>query len=224
MKNLIIFFFLSYGICKSQVKITLSYSKSDENAKVSIYNDSNEDIIMPLDMKSFKPYHENQCSIADYEFPYPIFGITLLVENNNEKLLGNIRNIEIPDDDSFNNIKEERRKINSKYLNSIKKWGDKNKIINLDSAKINYYLYKNLVIIKSKQQITFSSVINFDNITNQKYIYYYYPIDWTKKNELSVSICIDSNIYNVLTEKQKQKLKKYTFFTGKLESNKIKLN
>ncbi|MCE3074672.1 hypothetical protein [Chryseobacterium gwangjuense] len=224
MKNLIIFFFLSYSICKSQVKITLSYSKSDKNANISIYNGSNEDIIIPLDMKSFKPYHENQCSIADYEFPYPILGITLLVENNNEKLLGNIQNIEISDNDSFNNIKEEKRKINSKYLNSIKKWSNKNKIMDSNSAKINYYLYKNLVIIKSKQQITFSSIINFDNITNQKYIYYYYPIDWSKKNKLSLSICIDSNIYDFLTEKQKQKLKKYKFFTGKLESNKIELN
>ncbi|MFS4471480.1 hypothetical protein [Chryseobacterium sp. T20] len=223
MKNLIIPFFLFYSFCNSQIKITWEYSRNNGTAEVYLYNDSTENIILPLDPKSLKPYFENQCSMDDYEFPYPILGLTLLIENKNEKLVGNIHNIEIPNDQSFNEIIKERQNINNKYLASLKEWSDKNEFSDLDYAKKNYYLYNNLMIIKSKQKLKFKIDVNFENITNQKYIYYYYPIDWAEKSEARLSICIDSSIYNYLTKKQKQKLKKYKFFTGNVESNVVEL-
>ncbi|CEJ71594.1 hypothetical protein BN1195_03943 [Chryseobacterium oranimense G311] len=224
MKNLIIPFLLFYSFCNSQIKITWIYSKNNPTAEVCIYNNSSENIVLPLDLKSLKPYFENQCSMADYEFPYPIFGLTLSVENKNEKMVGNVHNIEISNNENFSEIIKERENVNNKYLTSLKAWNDKNAFSDLDYAKKNYYLFNNLIVIKSKQKLKFKINVNFENITNEKYIYYYYPIDWTIKNEAKLSLCIDSSIYNYLTEKQKQKFKKYRFFIGRIESNKIELN
>ena len=217
-------FLLLHNICNSQVKITWEYSKNLKKADVIIYNDGAKDILLPLDLKSLKPHFENECSMVDYEFPYPSFGLTLLVENEHEKMFGSIHNIEVSENNNFNRIVLERQEINNEYLDFIKKWDESNKISDLDFAKKNYYLYNNLVFIKSKQKIKFQIAVNFDNITNQKYIYYYYPIDWGKKIEVMLSTCIDSDTYNYLTERQKQELKKYEFFTGNLRSNIIVLN
>ena len=199
------------------------YSKGHETALVSIRNNSTENMVIPLDLKTIKPYFENQCSMDDYEFSYPILGMTLLVDNRIERIVGKVRNREILDKkDNFAEIVKERQKIYNEYLNSLKKWMKKNKISNIDFAEKNYYLSNHLVIIKAGQQIEFKVVINFDNITNQKNIYYY-PINWIEKNESMLSICIDSSIYDYLTEKQRKQLNKYKLFMGHIESNKILL-
>lgn len=224
MKYFIISFLCLYNICNSQVSISWTYSKANKTAEINIYNNSNHDIVLPLDSKSLKPYQEDQCSISDYEFPYPILGLTLLVNNSNEKIVGNISNIEIPDNDNdFKKIVAERDSINNEYLSLIKKWSNKNKLTDLGFAKVNYYLTNNLIILKSKKSIRFKANVDFDNITTQKYISYNYSIDWSKKNEVSLSFCIDQSVYNYLTEKQKLKLKKYRLFTGNIQSNKIPL-
>lgn len=224
MKYLTIFFLLLYNISNSQIKIFWSYSKVDGIAQINVYNVSNHDIVLPLDLRSLKPYQDNQCSMNDYEFPYPILALTLLVNDGNENISGNINNIEIPDSDTeFKKIVEERKDNNRKYLSMIENWSKKNKLKDLNFAKSNYYLTNNLIILKSKKSFKFRTKVNFDNITDEKYIYYYYPVDLTRKNEVSLSLCIDANVYNYLTEKQKQKLKKYQFFTGNIQSNPIKL-
>lgn len=223
MKNLIIPFFLLYSVCNAQIKINWTYAKGKEVADVCIFNDSDEYIVLPLDKRSLKPYFENQCSMTDYEFPYPILGLTLLVENAGEKMVGNIHSIEIPEGDDFSRILKERRESNKKYVAYLKKWGEKNNFSNLNDAKINYYLFNNLIIMKPKQKLKFKIDVNFENITNQKYIYYYYPIDFLMKNETKLSICIDSSIYDNLTVEQKKKFDKYKFFTGKVESNTVEL-
>jgi len=224
MKYLTIFFLLLYNLSNSQIKISWSYSKVDGIAEINVYNNSTNDIVLPLDLRSLKPYQENQCSMHDYEFPYPILALTLLVNDGNENIPGNINNIETPDSDiEFKKIVEEREGNNRKYISMIEKWSKKNKLKDLSFAKSNYYLVNNLIILKSKKSFKFKATVNFDNITDEKYIYYYYPVDWTRKNEISLSLCIDANVYKYLTEKQKQKLKKYQFFTGNIQSNSIKL-
>jgi hypothetical protein len=221
MKNLIIPFFLFYSFCYSQIKMTWGYSKNNGTAEGYLYNDGNENIVLPLDLTSLKPYFDNQCSMEDYEFPYPILGMILLIENNNGKLVGNIRNIEISDDRSFNEIIKERQNGNNKYVASLKTWSDENEFSDLEYAKKNYYLYNSLRVIKPKQKLRFKIGVNFENITNQKNIYYYYPINWTERNEAMLSICVDQSIYHYLTKKQKSKFKNITFFSGTVKSNKI---
>ncbi|MGH1516142.1 hypothetical protein [Chryseobacterium sp. JK1] len=225
MKNLIIFLFSLFlsNFYSSQVTMKWEYSVIEKKATVYIYNNNAEDIILPVDLTSLKPYFENQCSIDDYENSYPILGATLVVENKQGKMIGNIHNNEISDDDHFNIMIKEIKKNDSIYLNTLKKWSKKNKIHDRYFMERNYYLSNHLVVIKSKDHINFKVSINFDNITNQKNIYYYYPINWAEKNEGALSICVDPSIYHYLTKKQKQKLSAYKLFTGRIESNKVLL-
>lgn len=57
------------------------------------------------------------------------------------------------------------------------------------------------------------------NITNGKYLYYYYHIEHNKQYNVSLSFNIDECVYNYLTKDQRDRLRTYKLFTGKIESN-----
>jgi hypothetical protein len=116
------------------------------------------------------------------------------------------------------------KKINLKkvkYEKKIKLWQKKNGIKSFDDAKINYYIFNNLIYLKQGEKIEKEFYFDLHNITNGKYMYYYYHIEDDKQYDVSLSFNIEDCVYKYLTPFQKQKLKKYKLFTGLLESNKV---
>lgn len=219
----IIFF---YSTCNSQLKIDIKVDSISKQVTISLYNDSPQSIVVPLDKSSLRPYFENIClDISEYEYPYPILGLnTVIREIESGKTLESYASSSMPNNDyNFKKYIENNIKEKNIFIRNVHKWQKKNQIKNYTWAKFNLYLNKNLIILKPKQEVNFVSHFDLNNITNNLYKYNFYNLEKGKRYVFSVTLNANECIYSYLTQGQKQKLKNYKLFTGHIESNKIEL-
>lgn len=197
-----------------------------EKADIIIYNSSNENIAVALDTLSLQGYFNdnNIISKENWNKNYPFLALTLnIYDDDKNKLITNTTN-PYYDLSEFQKMKGKRDSLENEYNSMIKKWKIKNKIKKDHDAQINYYLLKNLFLIKPKDSIKFSVIFNLRNITNtENNLLDSYILEADNNYNSLLTLNIDKSIENYLTKEQKQKLKNYIFFTGRIESNKIQL-
>lgn len=210
----------------SQLNISWKLDSKKENADIIIYNNSNENIAVALDTLSLQGYFNdnNIISKENWNKNYPFLALTLnIYDENKNKLITNTSN-PYYDLSEFQKMKGKRDSLENEYNSMIKKWKIKNKIKKDHVAQINYYLLKNLLLIKPKDSIKFSVIFNLRNITNtENNLLDSYILEADNKYNSLLTLNVDKSIENYLTKEQKQKLKNYIFFTGRIESNKIQL-
>lgn len=219
-----IFILLLLSVIKinSQIKIDFSLNSNKNKAKINIINETNEYLIIPLDIASLRPYYNNIClDMKEHEYPYPTLGFNILLKQG-DSIIESSANSEIPNDTIL--IKKEFNKQTLKRNDNIKKissWKRKNHFETFEKAKMNFYVFNNLLYLKPRQVLSFNFIFNLDNITNQKYFHSYYSMNNYNKYSLCIFYEVQQCVYDYLSSSQIDMLKKYKFFTGKIESNRI---
>lgn len=216
---LLINIFVFYQL-NAQIKIELKIDNPNKKAKVVLLNETNTNIVIPLDTLSLSPYFDDIClEMKNYIHGSPYLGLNIKLKNEDtiSDFLGGAGKM---DDLSVVNIITNE---NKKYERRIRLWQKKNNIKSFEEAKINYYIFNNLVYLKAGEKIEKTFYFDLHNITNGKYMYYYYHIEDDRQYDISLYFNIEDCVYQYLTEKQKQSLNKYNLFTGEVESNKIEL-
>lgn len=204
----------------AQIKIELNIDYLNKKAKVVLLNESNTNLVIPLDTLTLSPYFDDIClEIKNYIHGSPYLGLNIKLKNEDtiSDFLGGSGKM---DDLSVVNIISKEKK---KYERKIRLWQRKNNIKSFEEAKINYYVFNNLVYLNPGDKIERTFYFDLHNITNGKYMYYYYRIEDDKQYNVSLSFNIEDCIYKYLTTSQKEKFSEYKLFTGKIESNKIEL-
>ncbi|SDQ50389.1 hypothetical protein SAMN05421664_1839 [Chryseobacterium soldanellicola] len=236
-KNLLIIFIFMFHIFNSQIKININVVENTHyeirNEKrykllIKITNESTQKYILPIDITGFKNYmSEEPCSNFNLIDFYPDLGFLPMFKNEITYIEGS--GINYPH--LVNNkreLKKYQNKINRYKKNkSIKlnKWIKDNKLnkVSKEWAEINQYLLSNLLTLNSEQSFSFEIYFNPLQYNYVK-LYgssYSYPIESNKTYQFSLQLCIEKNIYQYLTEDQKDKFKDYKFFNGKIMSNEI---
>lgn len=227
LKNLLILFFVLIlsGEYYSQVSIMWELDSKKENAVIVIYNNSNQKVAIPIDTSSLQAYFSDANIIKEtnwtkgYPFLAPILNIYDYDTQNRIETNSSSPYFDISE---FEKLKMEKDSIQKEYNSTIEKWKSKYKIQKDYMVQMNNYLFNNLIYLKRKEKIKFSVVFNLRNITNREDgLHDSYIIEKNKKYSAFLSLQIDKSMYSILTSLQQKKLKKYKFFTGKLESNKI---
>lgn len=207
-------------LCKfnAQIKINFTIDHFNKTAKVILVNETNADLVIPWDTFSFSPYFDDIClEISNYIHGSPYLGLNIKINENN-KIVESLAGAGKMND--LNDVKKISLD-NKKYEKEIKLWQKRNGIKSFDIAKINYYIFNNLIHLKPREKIEKILYFDLHNITNGKYLYYYYHIEDGKQYDISVSLNIEDCVYKYLTKKQIEKVNKYKLFTGMIESNKI---
>lgn len=211
----------------SQIIVKWEISVKDQQAKVQIYNNSDKKTLFPLDTKSFQAHFSDNYIISqsNWNKDYPFFSFTVNAFNKlTQKRLETNSDIPYLDLSDFEKQKLNIESINKDYNSKINVWKEKNGLKSDLDAQINYYLIKNLVYLKPKEKKNFTIPLNLRNITNKdNAIHDSYLLEKNKNYTIFLSLQVKDDIYNYLTNAQKQKLKEYKLFTGSLESNKIEI-
>ncbi|MDH6252595.1 hypothetical protein M2347_002322 [Chryseobacterium sp. H1D6B] len=216
--------FYNHSYC--QIKVNLQINQKTGNAYISLYNETSDYIAIPLDTKSLRPYYEDICiDMSEYQSPYPTLGFNLIVTDLITKqnlgafsTSGNLNGEDVKKYSEINLSKKDTLK------QKIIKWQSENKISSYETAYINYYLMKSFIFLKPRERIQFICHFDLHNITNEKYIYSFFPTEDNKKYSVNLYFDINECIYKYLTQYQKKKLGNYKLFIGKIESNTIELN
>ncbi len=223
----IIFVFSFFGHFKAQIKISWQLDSQKKVANITLYNDSNENIIIPLDTTSLQPYYSDNYNIIKQEWidQYPFFGLTInIYDNFEQKNVETYLHSEI-DISDLKKIKIKNDSIIKEFNLKMEKWRKKNNVREAD-VKINYYIMNNLLRLKPYEKLVFHVPFNLKNITNRDAgpLQGFYVLDNEKENIGYLSISIDKETYiKYLTKSQRQMLNKYKLFTGSIKSNKIKI-
>lgn len=223
----IIFVFLIFGQFKAQLKINWQLDSQEKVANITLYNESNENIIIPLDTTSLQPYYSDNYNIIKHEWidQYPFFGLTInIYDNFEQKNVETYLHSEI-DLSDLKKIKIKNDSIKKEFNLKMEKWGKKNNVPKAD-VKINYYIMNNLLRIKPQEKIVFHVPFNLKNIINRDVgpSQGFYVLDNEKENIGYLSISINKEAYiKYLTKSQRQKLNRYKLFTSSIKSNKINI-
>lgn len=211
------FFFSSiFGQLRLELKLVNSV------ANLTIYNDSKENYILPVDLLHFRPYEADCNNFSEQEAEFPGFGLMVnIIEEDNKKEDYAVGYSKIPE--NFDPLRDKVNIQRSGFKKKILKWAGKHKIKDYDLALINYTIMNNLIFLKAKEKISFNIKLDLYNITAQELIFYNYILEKSENYKLYVSLCEFKGIDKYLTFAQKEKLKKYKLFTDQLESNLIEL-
>lgn len=214
----------------AQIRMDIDFwNKNDDEVQtinISIVNTTSNTYVLPIDTVGFKSYFsENKCRDFLMIRNYPDLGIIPMLKSDHflEALIGD-RGTLIPE----NNFFQEKDKIYVKERKKIIDRWRKTLELRINNDKWifkNYYLFNNLVILKPNQKISFRKVLDFRkiNYSSDIYYYYYYPVVKGSDYDFFLSICVDESLYMFLTEKQKKDFKNFIFFSGKIDSNILKL-
>lgn len=219
-KILIIINILVFYQFNAQIKIELNIDYLNKKANVVLVNETNTNLVVPLDTLALSPYYDDIClEMKNYIHGSPYLGLNIKLKDEDtiSDFLGGTGKMD--DLSVVNMIYTEKKKYESK----IRLWQKKNNIKSFEEAKINYYVFNNLMYLKPGEKIEKTFYFDLHNITNGKYMYYYYRLEDDKKYNVSLTFNINECIYKYLTQKQKQSLNKYNLFKGQVESNKIEL-
>ncbi|WP_157761445.1 hypothetical protein [Chryseobacterium camelliae] len=217
--NLIVFCYFN-----SQLKMECNINFIDKKATVILLNTTNNNVVIPIDKHSLRPYFNDIClDLSQYQFDYPVLGPSILIHKN-DSILESSSSGDIGNDLAIIENESKKRKANiNKYENDIRLWQKLHHIKSFEEAKINYYVYNNLMFLKPKEKIVLEFYFDLNNITKEKYMNYFYRLESGQNYSLNISLKINECIYNYLTGYQKSKLKKYKLFYGTIVSNKIEL-
>lgn len=226
-KYLILFNLLIINVAFSQVSFkVLNLKTIDHNKyllKISISNESNKKLAVPLDIAWFKGYFSPDICPKFEDVEYPYLAPTLLIKDEKQQYieaksvnLGYIDEKYIKNDDDFSSKENEKRKL-------IDNWMKKENINDYSKAMANLYLINNIILMQPKQNFSYEIQLDISEIKYSKFsaLHDKYSLEDNNNYNLSLAICIDKNVYDYLTVTQIKKLKKYNLFTGRVESNKV---
>lgn len=213
---LIVLSFLMFYQFKSQIKIDYTIDHQNKKAKVTLVNEADTNLVIPLDTSSLSIYSDDIClEISNYIYGSPYLGLNIKVNSDNEILESIVGAGKINDSRIVRKIKSEK----IKYNKNIKLWQKTNGIKSFEDAEVNYYIFNNLHYLRPGEKIEKEFYFDLHNITNEEYLYHYYHIEDAKGYNVFLSFTIEDCVYRYLTNSQKEKLKGYKFFVGKTESN-----
>ncbi|MCW3167669.1 hypothetical protein OMO38_03925 [Chryseobacterium sp. 09-1422] len=223
MNKLFFLIFFPFFI-KSQIGVSFFTELDRKSVVVTITNHSSKNYVLPLEMTNLKPYWEgeNSCETLSYYHSQShqlSFSLKLTDSKTNIALEPQDTHVNL----DFDFIEKELKKNNDCYnINSeLKKWQQKFKIKDQKAAELNYYIYNNLIFLKPNQKIKFRLLTDLQNISNELYFVYRYDTKPDKRYRFELLIEINNCAYDILTPEQKEEMKDYSFFTGKLQSNKL---
>lgn len=230
-KYLILIKILFFNIIYTQIKYNISIKeKINTNQfiiKIELNNLSNNSYVIPVDTTGFKAFYPDEmCWIGSTESIYKYLSPTILFQNsiNNKNIEAYSRSYDLSEE-SIPRVEKYLDSIAQKRKILIQDWANKENIKDIKIAEKNFYLTKNLVILKSKQSFSYNILLDISNIKRSDLLSFdSYLISPNFEYNFSSIICIDDKIYNYLTKRQKDKYKKYKFFTGQIVSNKIESN
>ncbi|UEQ76949.1 hypothetical protein [Chryseobacterium arthrosphaerae] len=227
MKKILLF--IAFFICTTslaQININIHFldEKKPLRMMITITNQTNKYYALPFDKKGFKGYNiEELCSnLNTLDYPHRFFAAALIFKDAQNKdtiesLIGNYHTNRLSDKNA-KRIKREGLKEKERIL----KWKDENNLTSDTDAARNLYINENLLLLGPKEKLNIEMEMDIYNIRRGDiYFYNYYVLTNGKTYNLSVKLCAEKDLYNYLTERQKRKLKKYIFFSGKIESNTI---
>ncbi|MBW8361004.1 MAG: hypothetical protein K0M56_02315 [Kaistella sp.] len=210
------FIFFSYCIFG---QLRLEFSLINSVANVSIYNESKENYVLPIDTLHFRPFETECARFSDFEAEFPSLALMLnFIDSDAKREEYVVGYKQIENIDSFNESINTKR---DEFRKKIEKWGNRHSIKDDNLALINYNLVNNLIYIKSHDKVSFKIKFDLYNITGQELIYYNYILKKTNDYKLYLSMCNYTDINNFLAFSQRRKMKKYKLYTGKIESNVI---
>ncbi|BFO66523.1 hypothetical protein [Chryseobacterium sp. KCF3-3] len=202
-------------------QLRLDFKLINSVANITIYNDSEESYIFPLDRSHFRPYESICDAFDEYEKEFPSFGLMVNIinsEGNKENyILGYNKDSER--DAILYNLNKRREKLKKEVMI----WSKNNNIKNYNLAYINYEIMKNLIYLKPKEKVTFNVNLDLNNVTNQELIFYNYILEESHSYQLYLNLCEFKEISKYLTASQKVKLQKYKFLNNYIDSNIINI-
>ena len=231
MRNILfIVIFFIYNTLFSQISMKVSvFSKKEDDymLKIEVINDSDYDYIIPIDTANYRYYFPEETCANFYRLEnYPDLGIIFKIKNKKneymDSLLSGFMHLTEEELLAISEKEKEKERIHrEKIKNWKRKYHIKGDYKNID---INWYLYNQLKVLKSKKSITYLKNFNINDINIGLDIdssYYYYHLDKNVDYPMFLEICIDEKIYDYLTPKQKEEFKGYKLFSGKIQSNEI---
>ncbi|MDR6922270.1 hypothetical protein [Chryseobacterium sp. 2987] len=229
MRNLFItltFFFYATVFGQIELKIVELKKDSLKNEKlvIEIRNLTNNYLAVPFDQKGFKGYNsEELCSdLKILDYPHRFFGLALIFKDKNESkepIQSLVRSYHVNDKDV---VIDKVGLEESKTKDNLTNWGKNNKLKSQTEIERNFYIMHNLLLLEPKEKIRMNFDLDiFDIKRGETSFYNYYILNNNEEYSLSLKLCADKFIYNYLTVKQKQELKKYKFFSGMIESNTV---
>ena len=232
MRNILfIVIFFIYNTLFSQISMKVSvFSKKEDDymLKIEVINDSDYDYIIPIDTANYRYYFPEETCTNFYRLEnYPDLGIIFKIKNKKNEYMDSLLSgfIHLTEEELLA-ISKKRKEKERIHREKIKNWKRKYHIKgDYKNIDINWYLYNQLKVLKSKKSITYLKNFNINNINIGLDInsssYYYYHLDKNVDYPMFLEICIDEKIYDHLTQKQKEEFKGYMFFNGKIQSNEI---
>lgn len=224
MRNKITLFliiFLFPILIKSQIGLTFLTEIDGKSAIVSIQNNSSENYAFPIEMTNVKPYYEND-NVCEYFIQYhPAWHSLSLSLKLTDVTTGEIlepqnTHVSIDYDQLYKCLKENDSTLSEENIGN---WQTKYKIVDKEKAKLNYYIYNNLILLKPGQIIRFRVLIDTTNISTELYFIKRYDIKPDTKYLYQLYTEIADCTYDSLTPEQKKELKDYNLFKGKVSSN-----
>jgi hypothetical protein len=230
-KIILIIVSLFFSNVYAQFTITIIPTKIEEqevNLKITITNITTDGYILPIDTILLSPYLGQQ-DCLDFQ----LFGdldlgfIPMILDKKNNTFLEIISRNK-GGSKSRNNIFEKyNKRIDKEQKKYIRNWKRKYNLYNESDKwiRINYHLVNHFITFNPFESISFEKSINFKKINEFKEVFTYgtYYVEKNKEYSLHLRLCVDKSVYNYLTYQQKKQYKKYKFFSGILESNKIEL-
>ena len=232
MRNILfIVIFFIYNTLFSQISMKVSvFSKKEDNymLKIEVINDSDYDYIIPIDTANYRYYFPEETCTNFYRLEnYPDLGIIFKIKNKKNEYMDSLLSgfIHLTEEELLA-ISEKRKEKERIHREKIKNWKRKYHIKgDYKNIDINWYLYNQLKVLKSKKSITYLKNFNINDINIGLDInsssYYYYHLDKNVDYPMFLEICIDKKIYDYLAPKQKSEFKGYKLFSGKIQSNEI---
>lgn len=226
MKKYLIYIFLMISnIVFSQIKFTVSIAKAIDNdkyiLKVNFANLSAENYAIPIDTTGFRAYYSPQiCNKVEYPDKYFAPVLFFKEEKSETYIQANSGSYDIYEMNSENLEKQARIKL-QKRKDKIKNWMFKKQLENFEEAEENYNIIKNIVFLKPEQNFSYETLLDLSDIRRSDISLNHdrYSLDKKTDYYFSLSVCIDKNIYKVLTSKQIKQHKDYRFYDGRLDSN-----
>lgn len=224
-------FIIAFAITMFHSQISMEYkiiSHTDSyKLKINITNVSDSYYLLPLDQNGFKAYYESEyCgNFNDQNYPYRFFAPTVMLseQNTGDYLFPGSSRGHVPEGDGAEQYIQNLNKIASMDLNKIADWKRKYYFKDDKDAFKNFYITKNLLVLKPHEKYYYEISLDLANISRSSTssLYDYYSLKFANY-DLSLNLCITDDAYSWLTNKQKIKLKKYKFYKGIIKSNSIK--
>ena len=218
MRILFFLFIIFSSFTLAQIKVNFMLAFDKKSAIIEIQNTSLENYALPLEMTNIKEFIQyDTCE------DFPTYGERMHLLSFNLKVFGKDNKVLEPRTSlpSLDNVAIDEWILNNKNCLGI----SDNDVVNNkipksqnEIAKINSYVFNNIILLNPGEKIKFRVLFDLHNISNDIYPQRYYNLNNVDKYSYQLVLEILNCHYNYLTEEQKFKIKDYKLFIGKLES------